>query len=148
MIHTQLKKTGAIVTGSATTMREHRGKDFVAYGTPADNPVIEVVARTARWKISKDSIVLGDKTFTGPGLVLVACWYVRDDPSRGVAVYTAPDAASLVGINSLRHGSNDWLVARKQGAAFAILGTGDFPRGNDDMWMLPGETPTTPPMPQ
>lgn len=141
MIHTQLKKTGAIVTASATTLREQKGRDLVAYGTPKDNPVIDFVARSARWKISKDSIVLGDKQFTGPGLVLIACWYLRDDPSRGVAVYTAPESANLVGINSVRHGPNDWLVARKQGAAFAILGAGDFPRGLDDMWMLPGETP-------
>lgn len=141
MIHTQLKKTGAVVIASETTMREQRGHDLVAYGTPTDNPVIAFVARAARWKISKDSIVLGDQKFTGPGLVLIACWFVRDDPARGVAVYTAPDSASLVGINSLRHGPNDWLVARKQGAAFAILGAGDFPRGLDDMWMLPGEAP-------
>lgn len=146
MIHAQLKKTGAIVTASDTTLREQHDHDLVAYGTPTDNPVIDFVMRSARWKIGKDSIVLGDRTFTGPGLVLIACWYLRDSPSRGVAVYAAPDAANLVGINSLRHGQNDWLVARRQGAAFAILGAGDFPRGGDDMWMLPGETPTTPPL--
>ncbi len=146
MIHTQLKLTGAVVTASKTTLGEHRGHDLVAYGTPADNAVIDFVARSARWKISKDSIVLGDKTFTGPGLVLIACWYQRDDPAHGVAVYTAPDAASLIGINSVHHGANDWLVARKQGAAFAILGSGDFPRGLDDMWMLPGETSHAPPI--
>jgi hypothetical protein len=148
MIHTQLKKTSAVVTASATTLVEQRGHDLVAYGTPKDNPVVDFVARSARWKISKDSIVLGDKTFSGPGLVLIACWYLRDDPSHGVAVYTAPDSASLVGINSARHGPNDWLVARKQGAAFAILGAGDFPRGLDDMWMLPGESPNAPPFPE
>jgi len=148
MIHTQLKKTSAVVTASQSTLRDQKGHDLVAYGTPADNPVIEFIARAARWKITKDSIILGNKTFTGPGLVLIACWFVRDDPSHGVAVYTAPDAASLIGINSVRHGPNDWLVARKQGAAFAILGTGDFPRGLDDMWMLPGETPDAPPFPE
>ncbi len=144
MIHTQLKKTSPVVTASETTLREQRGKDLVVYGTPDDNPVIAHVARTARWKISKDSIVLGDKKFVGPGLVLIACWHVRDSPSHGVAVYAAPDAASLVGINNVRHGPNDWLVARKQGAAFAILGAGDFPRGFDDVWMLPGETSAAP----
>ena len=146
MIHTQLKLTGAVVAASKTTLREQRGHDLVAYGTPADNPVIDFVARSARWKIEKDSIVLGDRTFTGPGLVLIACWYQRDDPAHGVAVYTAFEAASLIGVNSVRHGPNDWLVARKQGAAFAILGSGDFPRGLDDMWMLPGETPHAPPL--
>ncbi|MGE0402337.1 MAG: DUF4932 domain-containing protein [Kofleriaceae bacterium] len=147
MIHDRLKKTSPVVVASETTLRETRGKDLVAYGTPADNPVIDFVARSARWKIAKDSITLGDKTFTGPGLVLIACWYLRDSPSNGVAVYAAPDAASLVGINNVRHGMNDWLVARKQGAVFAILGAGDFPRGLDDMWMLPGETSTAPPLP-
>jgi hypothetical protein len=148
MIHTQLKKTSPLVPATATTLREQKGNDLVVYGTPTDNPVIEAVARTARWKIGKDSIVLGDKTFTGPGLVLIACWYVRESPSHGVAVYAAPDAASLVGINNVRHGPNDWLVARKQGGAFVILGAGDFPRGLDDMWMLPGETPSAPPFPE
>lgn len=148
MVHAQLKKTSVVVTASQATLLERKGHDLVAYGTPADNPVIDFVARSARWKIGKDSIVLGDKSFTGPGLVLIACWYLRDDPSRGVAVYTASDAASIVGINSVRHGPNDWLVARKQGAAFAILGAGDFPRGLDDMWMLPGEKPDAPPFPE
>jgi hypothetical protein len=148
MIHARFKKTTPVVAASATTLREQFGKDLVVYGTPADNPVISTVVRSARWKLAKDSIVLGDKTFTGPGLVLIACWYVRDSPSNGVAVYAANDAASLVGINNVSHGTNDWLVARKQGAAFAILGAGDFPRGLDDMWMLPGETPTAPPFPE
>ena len=67
--------------------------------------------------------------------------------ARYASASAAHDAASLVGINSVRHGANDWLVARKQGAAFAILGAGDFPRGLDDMWMLPGETPTSVPFP-
>lgn len=134
-IHGKLRPTGTLVAPGSAPVRGH----VVAIGTPADNPVVAAVVANAGWKIGNDAIVLGTRAFTGTGLVLIACWPAPDEPAHGVAVYTALDAADLTGINGVRHGSNDWLVARKQGSGYVVLGTGDFPRGPDEAWKLPGE---------
>ncbi len=140
MIHGKLRPNGTIVEPGPATLREHRGQHLVAVGTPADNPVIAATVANARWTVGDDVIAIGARSFTGKGLVLIACWPLGDDPARGIAVYTALDAADLTGINSgLRHGFNDWLVARKQGSGYVVLGTGDFPRGADEAWKLPDE---------
>ncbi len=139
-IHRKLRPNGTLVEPSSATLREHRGRDLVAVGTPADNPVIATVIAKAGWKVGADAISLGARSFTGKGLVLIACWPLPGDPAYGVAIYTALDAADLSGINGgVRHGSNDWMVARKQGAGYTVLGTGDFPRAADEAWKLPGD---------
>ncbi len=124
-IHGKLRPNGTIVAPGDTLARGH----LVAVGTPADNSLVAAVAASAGWKIGTDGISVGAQSFTGTGLVLIACWPAPGDPVHGVAVYTALDAADLTGINSgLRHGSTDWMVARKQGNGYVLLGSGDFPR--------------------
>ena len=102
------------------------GKNIVAYGTPATNHQIADIAVTASWKITADAIELGGKRIEGKHLVLIATWFRRDDPTRGIAVYTAATEADLVGINSLRHGPRDWLVARRTGKTYEVVETGDW----------------------
>lgn len=139
-IHGKLRSIGAILEPSPATLREQRGRELVVVGTPADNPVVAAVVAAAGWKVGNATIAVGARTFTGKGLVLIACWPRPDDSAHGVAVYTALDAADLTGINGgVRHGANDWMVARKQGNGYVILGTGDFPRGPDEAWKLPGQ---------
>ena len=103
------------------------GKSIVAYGTPESNPAVAKAAAWAIWKITPDGIELGDKKFAGKNLVLVACWFRRDDPSRGIAVYAATNEADLVGINhGLKHGTRDWLVAKKTAKGYEVVETGDW----------------------
>ena len=108
----------------------------IAYGTPASPPIAATAAR-AGWRISSDGIELGSQRFSGSGLVLVACWPRDGDPQHGVVVYAAGDEADLVGINSVRHGSTDWLVARRTGNGFEPIASGNFPRAADGSWQLP-----------
>jgi len=138
-IHGKLRLNGTILEPSPATLGEQRGRSLVAIGTPADNPVVAAVVAAAGWKIGADAIAVGARSFTGKGLVLIACWPRPDDPAHGVAIYTALDGADLTGINGVRHGANDWMVARKQGNRYVVLGTGDFPRGPDEAWKLPGK---------
>lgn len=107
------------------------GKPIVAYGTPETNLAVAQAAAWALWKITPDGIELGAKKFAGKDLVLVACWFRRDDPARGIAVYAAADEADLVGINhGLKHGPRDWLVARKTAKGYEVIETGDWPVEN------------------
>ena len=107
------------------------GKSIVAYGTTESNPAVAKAAAWALWKITADGIELGDKKLAGKNLVLVACWFRRDDPARGIAVYAAADEANLVGINhTLKHGGRDWLVAKKTAKGYEVVETGDWPVEN------------------
>jgi Domain of unknown function (DUF4932) len=115
------------------------GTSIVAYGSPASNAMIADIAVTAGWKITPDGIELGAKKFAGTHLVLIATWFRRDDPTRGIAVYTAADDADLVGVNhGVKHGPKDWLVARKAGPGWEVVETGDWPFENN-AWVPPRE---------
>ena len=50
-----------------------------------------------------------------------------------------PPSAALRWEQPIVMGPNDWLVARKQGNTYVILGAGDFPRASDDAWTLPDD---------
>ncbi len=103
------------------------GVGIVAYGTPATNALIANVAKHASWKITADGIELGAKKFPGKDLVLIATWFRLDDPTRGIAIYTAADERALVGVNGQRHGPRDWLVARRTAKGYEVVETGDWP---------------------
>ena len=103
------------------------GKGIIAYGSPASNAAIAQVADLAGWKITADGIELGAKKFPGKHLVLVATWFRAADPNTGFAVYAAADDVDVVGINSVRHGGNDWMVVRRDGKKLVVVESGDWP---------------------
>lgn len=114
------------------TLDETAGKSIVAYGSPSTNQLVGQAAAWGLWKIEATGIELGGKRFAGDHLVLIACWFRRDEPSRGIAVYAAADENDLVGINhGIAHGQNDWLVARKTATGFEIVEAGDWPVENN-----------------
>ena len=110
-------------------------KNLVAYGTPTSNMYVRVFLGNSGIQLNTGSIVIGTKSFTGSGLVLIACWPRMRD--HAMAVYAAADDADLVGINSVRHGGTDWVVARRTDRGFETLGMGDFPKTLDGRWGLP-----------
>ena len=103
------------------------GTGIVAYGSPSTNPVVAGAMQLGGWKISEDGIELGGKKFAGKHLVLIATWFRGDDPTNGMAIYAAANERDLVGINSVRHGPNDWLVARRDGTRYTVIEAGDWP---------------------
>ena len=103
------------------------GTGIVAYGSPASNDVVAAASQLGAWKISDEGIELGAKKFAGKHLVLIATWFRGDDPTNGMAIYAAANERDLVGINSLRHGQNDWLVARREGTRYTVIEAGDWP---------------------
>lgn len=102
------------------------GRNVIAYGSPATNPVVAAVAEWASWKIAPDRIELGKRVFPGKDLVLIACWFRRDDPTKAVIVYTSANDRDVVQANSLHHGPTDWVIGRRAGARFEIVAKGDW----------------------
>ncbi len=84
------------------------------YGSPASSPLIADLVRRAGWSISDGAIALGSRRFTGPGLVLIACWPRPGDPNHGVLVSTAARDADVVGINGMRAPGDFGLGRRPQ----------------------------------
>jgi hypothetical protein len=116
------------------TLDETAGKSIVAYGSPSTNLLVGQAAAWGLWTIADDHIELGGKRIEGKHLVLIACWFRRDEPSRGIAVYAAADEKDLVGINhGIKHGMTDWLVARKTETGYEVVETGDWPVENNAM---------------
>jgi len=111
------------------------GANIVAYGSPGSNPQVQRVLAQSGIQLAADRITLGTKTFTGPNLVLIACWPLTRE--TGAVIYTAASDADIVGINSVYHGGTDWVVARRGDKGFETLGMGDFRHALDGVWKLP-----------
>jgi len=104
------------------------------YGTPDDKDIANVMARGG-WVVNESGIELGARKFAGPGLVLVACYPRKDDPTRGVVVHVAARKDDLAGIDDVRRGGTDWMVARRQGDHLEVVAQGDFPHATDGAWL-------------
>ncbi|HEY1547467.1 MAG TPA: DUF4932 domain-containing protein, partial [Kofleriaceae bacterium] len=107
------------------------------YGSASTNPLVAELIKHAGWTITDGEIALGHKRFTGPNLVLIACWPRPGDPKHGVVVYTAAHDADVVGINGLMAGGTDWVVGRKVGDKFQVVDHGNFHVAADGSWKLP-----------
>ncbi|MBA3392818.1 MAG: DUF4932 domain-containing protein [Deltaproteobacteria bacterium] len=133
------EKLGASATlhmAEPDTLERTAGKNLLAYGNPKTNPVIAAVAEWAGWKITEDGIELGVKKFPGKRLVLIACWFRRDDPTRAVVVYASASDADIVNINAIRHGAYDWLVAQPGPRGYVVVAQGNWPMSNG-AWVPP-----------
>ncbi|HEY1816060.1 MAG TPA: DUF4932 domain-containing protein [Kofleriaceae bacterium] len=107
------------------------------YGSPSTNPLVADLAKRAGWKIGEGTLAIGRERFTGPGLVLIACWPRPGDTSHGVVVYTSAHDTDVVGINSLMAGGTDWVIGRKVGNDFKLLANGNFHVTASGAWKLP-----------
>jgi hypothetical protein len=134
-VHDKFFANAPLVTADDHVLAAHTGVGVVAYGSPKSNPVIAEVAKRASWTIEDNALAIGPRRWGGEGLVLIACWPRADDPKHGIAVYTGARDADLADINSVEHGSRDWLVARRdEHGKFAILDSGDFHVASDGSW--------------
>jgi len=136
-IHDKLFAAVPMVVASDHTYRDHPNHGLVAYGSPQTSPVVADVLARAGITVDRETITIGTRRFTGPSLVLIACWTRPDDANHGVAVYAAGTDRDLVDVHSIRHGGQDWLVARRTTKGFVVVDAGDFPRSEDGRWRLP-----------
>ena len=63
--------------------------------------------------VEPDFIDVGELV-EGADLRLIAVWDNPDDSDRGLVVYTAQQAAQVVGIHDLQTGASQFLIAREQ----------------------------------
>jgi len=136
-IQQKLFPRAAIDTAKANSLAQHARANLIVYGSPATNPIAAEVAERAGFTFADNELRAGSQRFTGPGLVVIACWPRPDDPQHGIVIYTAARDADIDSINSVRHGWTDWVVARKTAAGqYEVLARGDFVAGEDGRWSL------------
>ncbi len=137
-VHDRFFAAAPFAVASDHVLADHPDVGVMAYGTPQTNPVIAAVASRAQWVIDDREIRLGGKTFTGEGLVLIACWPRQDDPIHGIVVYAGARSSDIVDINRVMAGGTDWVVARKHpDGAFEMLARGNFGHAPDGSWLPP-----------
>ena len=99
-------------------------KPLVAYGTPAENPVVAAMLDQFGWSVDADKIVLGSKHFAGDSLVLVAAHRHPQHHDLPVLLYSGSSPEVIDGVNALFHGPTQWVVGRKVGQKFDVVASG------------------------
>jgi hypothetical protein len=130
-----------MLTADQVSSREVSSRSLILYGTPRSNPILAKMLKRFGWNLEKNGIALGERAFSGEGLVLIACQPHPENPRQVVTVYAAGQDKDLVGINNLFHGPTDWIVARRDAQGqFHEVAKGDFPRDSQGRWLpLPRE---------
>jgi len=82
--------------------------------------------------IEPNSIV-SDLEYEGTDLRFITAWPNPDNPRRGVLIYTAQRAQDVVGINSVTHGTTDYVIAQGE----TILGAGSYMKSKDQWSIRP-----------
>lgn len=90
-------------------------KHVLAYGTMTGNLWLAEHATSLPIKVESDYIDAGE-IVEGTDLRLIAVWNNPEDPDRGLVIYTAQQAAQVVGIHDIQTGASQFLIAREQQA--------------------------------
>lgn len=126
-IHARFSAPKGVLLAAADQFVERAPIGQILYGSPASNPALGTMLGRLGWVVARDSVSIGGRTFTGEGLVLVACAPHPDDPLLPVLVYATADDAWVDGVNSVFHGPTDWLVARRGAdGKFEAVAKGDW----------------------
>ncbi len=85
--------------------------NVIAYGTLEGNLWLARIRDRMLVKIEGNKVIAGQKQYAGDHLRLILSMPNPDNPNSGIAVYTAPDARDIAGINSVPHGGTSYTVA-------------------------------------
>lgn len=108
------------------------GVNVVAYGTLQGNLWLARIRDQMLVKIDGDKVVAGQKQYAGDHLRLILSMPNPANPdTSGVAVYTAPDARDIAGINSVPHGGTSYTVAN----GTTVVGAANY-KLIDGAWVL------------
>ena len=120
-IRDRLLKDSEILTDVEALSRDLSRSPVIAYGTLAGNKWLERyregIPALAEFQTPEIQAMSG-----GDPLRLIASFPHPQNPKLGALVYTATDAASVAGINSLMHGSTAYVIGR----GTMVLKTGDY----------------------
>lgn len=100
-----------ILTDDEALKQDLSTKAVVAYGTMTGNSWLASLAADLPFKIESERII-ADKEYAGDHLRFITAWPNPKNPEKGMLIYTAQQAADVVGINSVSHGPTDFVIAK------------------------------------
>jgi hypothetical protein len=127
-MHDRFWKDAPVFTDDEALKQDFSGKSVIAYGTMTGNSWIAGLSAELPFKIEADRIV-ADKEYTGGHLRFITAWPNPKNPQKGILIYTAQQAADVVGINGVFHGPTDFVVAKGN----EVLQAGDYVK-HDGKW--------------
>lgn len=110
-MHDKFWKDAPVLTDDEALKKDLSDKAVVAYGTMTGNSWLASLAADLPFKIEADRIV-ADKEYAGDHLRFITAWPNPKNPEKGILIYTAQQAADVVGINSVFHGPTDFVIAK------------------------------------
>jgi len=134
VVHKQFfaKKGIALVEASLHDPTAHQA--VIAYGTPADNPMVARVFDHYGWTLTSTQLAIGPRRYTlepgDHGVVFIAAVPHPDHPDLPVVVYSATSDAAMDDINAMFHGPTQWIVGE------ALAGKAPRPIANGSLTEL------------
>jgi len=124
-VRDQFYKESPILTDDEALKQDLSDKAVVAYGTMTGNSWLASLSGGLPFKIEPKQVV-ADTAYPGQHLRFITAWPNPRNPKKGILIYTAQQAADVVGINSVFHGPTDYVVARDK----EVLKAADYVKKN------------------
>lgn len=102
--------------------KDLKNYNVICYGSYKGNKWLKTKITDLPFTIS-DNKIEGNKAYEQDDLILIADWQNPDNPEKTVIIYTAQNPAQVVNINSVMHGSSNWLIADEN---FNIIDYGNY----------------------
>ena len=109
-VHQGFYKKAVILSDDEALKQDLSGKTVVVYGTMTGNSWLASLSADLPFKLESDRI-MADKEYPGEHLRLIAAWPNPKNEEKGIVIYTAQQAADVVGINGVFHGPTSFVVA-------------------------------------
>ena len=124
-IRDRFAKSAEIITDEQALARDLSAYSVAAYGTLTGNKWL------SKYRNLIPAVAALDAAHDPAPLRLIAVLPNPQNPKRGAVAYTATDAATVAGINSLFAGPTAYVIGR----GTEVLKTGDY-RKQDGGWVL------------
>jgi len=110
-IRDTFSKKSPILTDAEALERDLSSNNIVVYGTLDGNLWLKKHFASLAKNIKRDRIVTS-RDFQGSGLRFMTAMPNPLNRNLGVNIYTAQEAKDIIGVNSVSHGSSDYVVAK------------------------------------
>jgi len=136
-----------IIPDKEYNSQQYAGRNVIIYGNAASNSIYNVLLKDCPVRVERNSIIAGDRSFTGDDLAAYFVWPMKGAPNTSVGVIAGTGLKGMMAANANQYfagasGFPDFMIFRLgmlQNGAAAIDMTGFF----DNDWKLsPAETVT------
>jgi hypothetical protein len=110
-----------IITDLEALKTDLSAGDLLIYGTLEGNLWLKAHTDQFPFQITLEKIV-SKEVHEGSNLRFMSAWPHPDNPKQGIAIYTAQRPEDIWGINGIKHGSTDYMIAKGQ----EVLSTGNY----------------------